>query len=78
MNNKQLIEEQGRAPVLGWIDNRAFGCPVNLRVTDVKETWRKAKLREIQKGNITRSNAHDERVEAMTRKRLEMMAAQAA
>ena len=39
MSTRRLLEEQGRAPVLGWCDQRRKGCPVSLTKTDVKKTW---------------------------------------
>jgi hypothetical protein len=39
MNIKKQLEEQGKAPTLGWIDNRKPGCGVNLRSTDIRATW---------------------------------------
>lgn len=34
---RELIEQAGRAPVLGWAQTRK----VNLRKTDIRATWRK-------------------------------------
>ena len=39
MDIKKQLEEQGKAPILGWIDNRRPGCGVNLRSTDIRATW---------------------------------------
>ena len=44
MTPRQLIESQGRKPVLGWIDQRRK--PVDLRVTDIKRTWAAVKRLE--------------------------------
>lgn len=47
MKLKERIESEGRAPVLGWCDNRKV--PVNLYKTDIKQTWRL--VQEFQKFN---------------------------
>jgi hypothetical protein len=37
MNARELVESQGRKPVLGWAQERE----IDLKKTDVRETWRK-------------------------------------
>lgn len=50
MNARQLIEQAGRAPVLGWCDQRRKGYPVNLKHTDIVKTWKTVqKLTKEQK-----------------------------
>jgi hypothetical protein len=36
---KQLIESRGRAPVLGWADNRSRRDPIDLLSTDIRKTF---------------------------------------
>ena len=38
MTARQMIEQAGRAPVLGWCDQRRKGYPVNLKHTDIQRT----------------------------------------
>lgn len=40
MTTRQMIEQAGRAPVLGWCDQRRKGYPVNLKHTDIQRTWK--------------------------------------
>lgn len=40
MTTRQLLEQAGKAPVLGWCDKRLRGHPVNLKHTDVQRTWK--------------------------------------
>jgi len=50
MNARQQLEQAGRAPVLGWCDQRIKGFPVNLRKTDIRKTWQAVqKVQEKQK-----------------------------
>ncbi len=44
MTPRQLIESQGRKPVLGWIDQRRK--PLDLNSTDVRQTWAAVKRLE--------------------------------
>jgi hypothetical protein len=48
MTARELIESRGRKPVLGWCDNRVR--PVNLRHTDIRETWVYVRQLELLKG----------------------------
>jgi hypothetical protein len=50
MNARQVLEQAGKAPVLGWCDRRAKGHPINLRKTDIRKTWQAVqKVQEKQK-----------------------------
>lgn len=50
MNARQQLEQAGRAPVLGWCDQRRKGYPVNLKHTDIQRTWKTVqKLTKEQK-----------------------------
>jgi hypothetical protein len=50
MTARQQIEQAGRAPVLGWCDQRRKGHPVNLTKTDIRKTWAAVqKVQEKQK-----------------------------
>jgi len=40
MTTREQLEKAGKAPVLGWCDRRRKGFPVNLKHTDIKNTWR--------------------------------------
>jgi hypothetical protein len=40
MTARQLLEQAGKAPVLGWCDQRRKGHPVNLKHTDIVKTWK--------------------------------------
>lgn len=42
MNARELIESQGRAPILGWLEGRK----IDLRTTDVRKTF--ARIRKAQ------------------------------
>lgn len=50
MNVREQIAQAGKAPVLGWCDQRRKGFPVNLRKTDIRKTWQAVqKVQEKQK-----------------------------
>jgi hypothetical protein len=37
MNAREIIESQGRKPVLGWAQDRK----IDLKQTDIRKTWRR-------------------------------------
>jgi hypothetical protein len=39
LSTKELIESRGRAPVLGWADNRSRRDPIDLLSTDIRKTF---------------------------------------
>jgi hypothetical protein len=41
MNARQILEQSGRAPVLGWCDKRPDSVRVSLTHTDIKETFKR-------------------------------------
>jgi hypothetical protein len=51
MNAREIIESQGRKPVLGWAQDRK----IDLKQTDVKRTWRRVE-RVIKQSTIQKSH----------------------
>lgn len=50
MNVREQIAQAGKAPILGWCDQRRKGYPVNLKHTDIAKTWKVVqRLQEKQK-----------------------------
>ena len=48
---KQLIESRGRAPVLGWADDRSRRDPIDLLSTDIRRTFERVQ-RAIKRNTV--------------------------
>lgn len=51
LSTKELIESRGRAPVLGWADNRSRRDPIDLLSTDIRKTFERVQ-RAIKRNTV--------------------------
>ena len=51
LSARELIESRGRAPVLGWADNRSRRDPIDLLSTDIRKTFERVQ-RAIKRNTV--------------------------